>query len=71
MGEHVLVIAEVRISHNGPISLAKELADRAKYAGADMVKFQTFNPKKLASWHAQMAEYQKKNMGGGFSRDVM
>lgn len=59
----VLIIAEAGVNHNGDIKIAKKLIDEAKKCGADIVKFQTFNPKKLATRHAVMAEYQKKNLG--------
>jgi sialic acid synthase SpsE len=36
------IVAEAGINHNGDIKSAKELALRAKEAGADAVKFQTF-----------------------------
>lgn len=55
-----LIIAEAGVNHNGDILLAKKLIDAAKEAGADIVKFQTFNSKKLTSRFAKKAEYQKK-----------
>lgn len=36
-------IAEVGVNHNGDFEVAKKLIDAAKYAGADIVKFQTFS----------------------------
>ncbi|WP_127023277.1 N-acetylneuraminate synthase [Flagellimonas beolgyonensis] len=59
----VLIIAEAGVNHNGDIELAKALIDVAANAGADYVKFQTFNSKKLASKNALMADYQTKNTG--------
>ncbi len=38
--EHVLVIAEIGINHNGDLSLAKKLIDLASAAGCNAVKFQ-------------------------------
>ncbi|PKR58517.1 N-acetylneuraminate synthase family protein [Thalassospira lohafexi] len=38
----VFVMAEAGANHNGELSLAKQLVDVAKAAGADCVKFQTF-----------------------------
>lgn len=58
-----LIIAEAGVNHNGDVDTAKKLIDEAKRCGADIVKFQTFNPKKLASKHAVMADYQKENLG--------
>lgn len=59
----VLVIAEAGVNHNGDIRIAKQLIDEAQKCGADIVKFQTFIPRELASKHARMAEYQKENLG--------
>lgn len=56
----VLIIAEAGVNHNGSLSLAKKLADKAKEAGADYVKYQTFNPSNMVSKYAAKAEYQKQ-----------
>ena len=48
------------MNHNGSFDLAKQLVDKAVWAGADCIKFQTFNSKNLVSVQAQKAEYQKK-----------
>lgn len=58
--KNVLIIAEAGVNHNGSLKLAKELAERAKWAGADIVKFQTFHSESLVSKYAVKAEYQKK-----------
>ncbi len=58
-----LIIAEAGVNHNGDIRIAKELIVTAKKCGADIVKFQTFNPSKLTSKSAKMAEYQQVNLG--------
>ena len=41
------IVAEIGVNHNGDISLAERLIDAAFAAGANGVKFQTFDPKKL------------------------
>ena len=35
------VIAEAGVNHNGRLSIAKQLINEAKRAGADIIKFQT------------------------------
>ena len=60
---HTLIIAEAGVNHNGSFETAKELVDVAKDAGADIVKFQTLNPKALVSKFAKKAEYQNRNTG--------
>lgn len=58
-----LVIAEAGVNHNGSEELAFQLVDLASNAGADVVKFQTFIAKNLATKTAQKARYQIKNTG--------
>lgn len=53
------VIAEAGVNHNGDVDLAHKLVDVAADAGADAVKFQTFNPERLAAHGAPKAEYQR------------
>ena len=55
-----IIIAEAGVNHNGDLQLAKNLVDAASYAGADVVKFQTFKSGQLASIHAKQAAYQQK-----------
>lgn len=61
--DHVIIIAEAGVNHNGNYELARQLVDKAKEAGADYVKFQTAVPEKVISRFAEMAEYQKENTG--------
>lgn len=61
--EHILIIAEAGVNHNGSIEMAKQLIDKAAWAGADMIKFQTFKPESLVSKQAVMADYQVRNSG--------
>lgn len=55
----VFIIAEAGVNHNGSLSMAKELVRKAKLAGADCIKFQTFIAEKLVTGDGQKAEYQK------------
>jgi N-acetylneuraminate synthase len=59
----VLIIAEAGVNHNGDIGLAKQLIDAAADAGADYVKFQTFNASRLVTAAAAQADYQTENTG--------
>lgn len=63
MKNKTLIIAEVGVNHNGSLDLALKLIDEARKAGADIVKFQTAKLDLLVSESAQMAEYQKTNIG--------
>lgn len=63
MSDRVFLIAEVGVNHDGSIDKARALIDIAADAGADAVKFQTFQADKLVSRDAPQAEYQKRNLG--------
>ena len=55
------IIAEIGINHNGKISNAIKLIDKAAEARCDAVKFQTINTSKLMINNAPLAKYQKNN----------
>lgn len=57
----VIIIAEAGVNHNGNLDLAYKMVDKAKYAGADIVKFQTAKPELVISKFAPKAEYQMAN----------
>ena len=57
-GEPCFIIAEAGVNHNGRPEMACELIDLAVQAGADAVKFQTFNADQLATYDAPKADYQ-------------
>lgn len=65
------IIAEVGVNHNGSIELAKELIHRAKDAGADAVKFQTFSAARLACPETPKVAYQRINSGNEESHYAM
>lgn len=64
----VIIIAEAGVNHNGSMELARHMVEKAKEAGADYIKFQTFIPKNLVSQYAQKAEYQKQTTEGDESQ---
>jgi len=57
-GQPCFIIAEAGVNHNGDVALAHQLIDAAGMAGADAVKFQTFNAERLATPIARKADYQ-------------
>lgn len=63
MTNHVLIIAEAGVNHNGSLQIAKQLIDNAVETGVDIIKFQTFKSDKLVSRTAKQAEYQQRNIG--------
>lgn len=70
-GRPIFIIAEAGVNHNGDIDMAKRLVDVARKAGADCVKFQTFNTPDLVTRDAQKAAYQKELTGSGESQYQM
>ena len=66
-----LIIAEAGVNHNGDVALAKKLIDAAAKAGADLVKFQTFNADRLATRTAAKADYQTQTTGGAETQHAM
>jgi N-acetylneuraminate synthase len=63
-----LIIAEAGVNHNGDMELARKLIAEAALAGADMVKFQTFQASQLVAASAPKAEYQKATTGSDESQ---
>lgn len=56
----IFIIAEVGINHNGDLTIAKEMIDEAKKAGADCVKFQTFKAEEFVSDPKQTYTYMSQ-----------
>lgn len=60
MTQRTLIVAEAGVNHNGCLEMALQLVDKAADAGADLVKFQTFDANRLASARAPKAGYQNR-----------
>ncbi len=63
-GEPAFIVAEAGVNHNGSLDMARRLIDVAAAAGADAVKFQTFDADALVSDAAPTAAYQREATGG-------
>jgi N,N'-diacetyllegionaminate synthase len=68
MTNKTIIIAEAGVNHNGDIKLAKQLVNAAASAGADFVKFQTFDAGRQVTESAQKADYQSLLTDGGESQ---
>ena len=66
-----LIIAEAGVNHNGELALACKLIEVAAAAGADKVKFQTFDADRLVTKSAVKAPYQEGASDGGESQHAM
>ena len=71
MTTHTLIIAEAGVNHDGSLDKALALVDAAADAGADIVKFQTFNAKALAGSAAKKADYQQRTTDADESQLAM
>ena len=63
MNKKIIFIAEAGVNHNGDMVIAKKLIDKAALAGADYIKFQTYNVEKLIKKNTLKTAYQIKNTG--------
>ena len=66
LARRTLIIAEAGVNHNGNLNLAMEMADAAKSAGADIVKFQVSITS--TSKFSQKAKYQEASGEKGESQ---
>ena len=71
MTHRTLIIAEAGVNHNGDIEMARGLIDAAALAGADLVKFQTFNASRQVTRTAKKADYQKQTTSSSESQYAM
>ena len=55
------IIAEIGVNHNGSVAMARQLIDASQAAGADAVKFQTYQADLLAAGNPEKVDYQLKN----------
>ena len=60
-----LIIAEAGCNHNQELDLALKLCDMAKYANADFVKFQTYEPELMYSKYTPLIPQFKEKMQYG------
>jgi N-acetylneuraminate synthase len=70
-GRHTLIIAEAGVNHGGNLNTALALVDAAADAGADIVKFQTFNASAVAGRSARKADYQQRTTDASESQLAM
>lgn len=64
-GAACYIIAEIGVNHGGNMDLARRMIDAAKQAGADAVKFQTYNTDTLATRETPKVLYQERSGAEG------
>lgn len=70
-GARCFLIAEAGVNHNGDPALAHWLIDAAADAGADAVKFQTFDAGSLVTVDAPKAAYQRRTAPTGTQYEML
>lgn len=71
MSNHVTIIAEAGVNHNGNLDIARKMVEVAASSGADYIKFQTYKTEKLVTADAPKAAYQEIQTGIGESQFSM
>lgn len=59
----VFIIAEAGVNHNGDLETGKRLIEKAKEAGADAVKFQSFKTENIITRNAPKSTYHLETTG--------
>ena len=70
-GQPCFIIAEAGVNHDGKVEQALRLIDAARASGADAVKFQTWSTERLLTPTADLAPYQRRNLGRSMSQFEM
>ena len=70
-GAPVFIIAEAGVNHNGDLDQAKRLIDEATAAGADAVKFQSYQAEKVLNPEAVEKIVSRASSGGESPMDAL
>jgi N-acetylneuraminate synthase len=65
------IIAEAGVNHDGSVGTALELIDVAADAGADVVKFQTFDVDEVVTADAPQAGYQRERAPASSQKEML
>ena len=65
------IVAEAGVNHDGSLDKALELVDVAADAGADIVKFQTFEVSEVVTASAPQAAYQRQRAPVGSQHEML
>lgn len=65
------IIAEAGVNHDGSVDTALELIDIAAEAGADVIKFQTFDVDEVVTADAPQAGYQRDRAPASSQKDML
>ncbi len=63
-----LIVAEAGVNHNGSLDMALKLIELASWAGANIVKFQSFKSEQVVSKYAAKSQYQAETTPAGESQ---